>query len=76
MDLGFGDGLAAAHDLPEPAICGGEALLLDDRERGEVDRALDLGIEGAGFFTIKLPDGTSAYTRDGSFTTDGTGRSS
>jgi flagellar basal-body rod protein FlgG len=41
---------------------------------GQTGNALDLGIEGAGFFTIKLPDGTSAYTRDGSFKLDSTGR--
>ncbi len=28
---------------------------------------LDLAIEGQGFFEVILPDGTSAYTRDGSF---------
>ena len=28
---------------------------------------LDVAIEGEGFFEIELPDGTSAYTRDGSF---------
>jgi flagellar basal-body rod protein FlgG len=32
---------------------------------------LDLMIEGDGFFQIKLPDGTVAYTRDGSFKLDG-----
>ena len=31
------------------------------------DNALDLAIEGEGFFAITLPDGTEAYTRDGSF---------
>lgn len=29
--------------------------------------ALDMAIEGDGFFEIVLPDGSSAYTRDGSF---------
>ncbi len=33
----------------------------------ETGRDLDLAIEGDGFFEIILPDGTSAYTRDGSF---------
>jgi len=35
---------------------------------------LDLAIEGDGFFQVQLPDGTTAYTRDGSFrrTQDGT----
>ena len=28
---------------------------------------LDLAIEGNGFFQVQLPDGTTAYTRDGSF---------
>ena len=33
----------------------------------ETGRELDLAIEGEGFFEIVLPDGSSAYTRDGSF---------
>ncbi len=33
----------------------------------ETGRDLDLAIEGEGFFEVQLPDGTSAYTRDGSF---------
>ncbi len=28
---------------------------------------LDMAIEGAGFFQVQMPDGTIAYTRDGSF---------
>ncbi len=28
---------------------------------------LDFGIQGDGFFEIRMPDGTEAYTRDGSF---------
>ncbi|SDD82624.1 flagellar basal-body rod protein FlgG [Sporomusa acidovorans] len=35
---------------------------------------LDVAIEGNGFFQITMADGTLAYTRDGSFTTDGQGR--
>ena len=34
---------------------------------------LDLAIEGGGFFEVTLPDGTSAYTRDGSFRVNGSG---
>ncbi len=36
--------------------------------------ALDLAVEGNGFFQVLKPDGTTAYTRDGAFTADGTGR--
>jgi flagellar basal-body rod protein FlgG len=35
---------------------------------------LDLAVRGTGFFKILMPDGTFAYTRDGTFTTDNTGR--
>src|ERR1044072_170906 len=33
----------------------------------QTDNALDVAIEGRGFFQIQMPDGTNAYTRDGSF---------
>jgi len=34
----------------------------------------DIAIQGAGFFQVLLPDGTSAYTRDGSFSVDNQGQ--
>lgn len=37
-------------------------------------QALDLMIEGEGFFEIEMPDGNTAFTRAGSFTMDSTGR--
>jgi flagellar basal-body rod protein FlgG len=39
-----------------------------DGQSKVTNRELDFAIEGQGFFEIQLPDGTSAYTRDGSFT--------
>ncbi len=39
----------------------------------ETDNPLDLVIQGKGFFQIKQPDGTLAYTRDGSFQLDKSG---
>jgi flagellar basal-body rod protein FlgG len=35
---------------------------------------LDIAVRGEGFFKIQMPDGTFTYTRDGTFTTDNTGR--
>jgi len=35
---------------------------------------LDLAINGKGFFQITMPDGTTAYTRDGSFKLDNQGQ--
>lgn len=34
----------------------------------------DLSINGSGFFHVLMPDGTSAYTRDGSFQSDASGQ--
>lgn len=34
---------------------------------------LDVTVNGAGFFSVNLPDGTVGYTRDGSFTTNSAG---
>ncbi|MGA7180220.1 MAG: flagellar basal-body rod protein FlgG [Thiobacillaceae bacterium] len=34
----------------------------------------DLAIQGNGFFQVQMPDGTLAYTRDGSFQTDSQGQ--
>jgi flagellar basal-body rod protein FlgG len=35
---------------------------------------LDIAVRGEGFFKIQMPDGTFAYTRDGSFQMDNQGR--
>lgn len=39
----------------------------------ETGGSLDLAIRGNGFFQIQLPDGTTAYTRNGSFKLDADG---
>ena len=36
--------------------------------------SLDMSIEGSGFFQVRTPDGEMAYTRDGSFKKDASGR--
>ncbi len=40
----------------------------------QTGNALDLAINGDGFFQIQQPDGTTAYTRDGSFHRDAQGQ--
>jgi flagellar basal-body rod protein FlgG len=40
----------------------------------QTGNSLDMGIQGSGFFQIELPDGTTAYTRDGSFQLDSQGQ--
>lgn len=40
----------------------------------QTNNQLDVAIQGAGFFQVLLPDGTTGYTRDGSFQTDNQGQ--
>lgn len=40
----------------------------------QTGNALDVAIDGAGFIQVLLPDGTTAYTRDGSFQRDNQGQ--
>jgi len=40
----------------------------------ETDNPLHMAIEGRGFFQVQMPDGTLAYSRDGSFSTDPQGQ--
>jgi flagellar basal-body rod protein FlgG len=40
----------------------------------ETGNSLDMAVQGRGFFQILLPDGTLAYTRDGSFHMDAQGQ--
>lgn len=39
----------------------------------KTDNALDLAVNGQGFFQVLMPDGTTGYTRDGSFHVDSQG---
>jgi len=40
----------------------------------QTDNDKDIAIQGAGFFQVLMPDGTTQYTRDGSFQTDSQGQ--
>lgn len=40
----------------------------------KTDSTLDMAIQGNGFLQILMPDGSTAYTRDGSFQKDSTGQ--
>ena len=67
-----GDGTA----FPTPLQIGlGSRLTATNRifTQGNIqttDNFTDIAIQGEGFFQILLPDGTTAYTRDGSFKVD------
>jgi flagellar basal-body rod protein FlgG len=40
----------------------------------QTGNSLDVAIQGAGFFQVLMPDGTTSYTRDGSFQSDSQGQ--
>jgi flagellar basal-body rod protein FlgG len=40
----------------------------------QTDSSLDMAIEGRGFFQVLMPDGSTAYTRDGSFSMNAQGQ--
>jgi flagellar basal-body rod protein FlgG len=40
----------------------------------KTDNTFDMAINGNGFFSVQMPDGSIAYTRDGSFRVDATGQ--
>lgn len=53
------------------------AAIQKDFSQGQVQMTknpLDINIEGAGFFQVRTPDGEMAYTRDGAFKKDGSGK--
>jgi flagellar basal-body rod protein FlgG len=60
--------------LPEGLMLGAGAKVVATQKQfgqGDVettDNSFDLMIQGRGFFEIELPDGTTAYTRNGEFT--------
>lgn len=62
VQVGLGTRLAAVQRIYSPGQM---------RQSGN---SLDLAIEGDGFFQVLLPDGRTAYTRDGAFKLDGQGR--
>jgi len=61
VESGFGVGLAAVTRVHEQG------------ELHATGNPFDLAIQGDGFFEVRLPDGTSAYTRDGTFQLNGDG---
>ena len=52
----------------------GTPRLMSQGTLAQTGNDLDIAIRGEGFFKIQMPDGTYAYTRDGSFQMDATGR--
>lgn len=68
----------ASNDSPALQIGNGSRAVATIRNfmqgsLSETGNALDMAINGPGFFQVEMPDGSIAYTRDGNFSRDSTG---
>ena len=66
VDLQENYAMSGAHAGATPRSLAPGAFL-------STDRSLDMAVEGRGFFPVKTPSGTAAFTRDGTFHTDAEG---
>ena len=62
VQLGLGVKLAAVYRIHEQG------------NLSATDNTFDLAVQGKGFFQITMPDGTTAYSRDGTFQLNATGQ--
>jgi flagellar basal-body rod protein FlgG len=69
-----GNMLPVGIDLGSGVKPVGTVRLMTQGNLAQTGNQLDVAIRGDGFFKIQLPDGTYAYTRDGSFNMDAQGR--
>src|ERR1051325_10958210 len=69
-----GNILPVGVDLGSGVKTVGTPRLMTQGTLTQTGSELDIAIRGEGFFKIQLPDGTYAYTRDGTFQMDATGR--
>ena len=69
-----GNILPVGIDLGGGVRTAGTPRLMSQGTLLPTGKDLDVAIRGEGFFKIAMPDGTFAYTRDGSFEMDAQGR--
>jgi len=69
-----GNMLPVGIDLGSGVKTVGTVRLMTQGNLTQTGNQLDVAIRGDGFFKVQLPDGTYAYTRDGSFNMDAQGR--
>ena len=69
-----GNQLPAGVELGAGVKTVGTPRLMSQGTLSPTGNDLDVAVRGEGFFKIQVPDGTYAYTRDGSFMMDAQGR--
>ena len=69
-----GNLLPAGIELGSGVKTVGTPRLMTQGSIAQTGKDFDIAIRGEGFFRIQMPDGRTAYTRDGSFEIDAQGR--
>ena len=71
---GGGNMLPSSLQVGQGAVPVATERSFSQGDLSQTSNPLDVAIQGQGFFEVQMPDGTLAYTRDGSFKTDAQGR--
>jgi flagellar basal-body rod protein FlgG len=69
-----GDQLPTGTQIGLGVRSSGTTRVLTQGSLTETDNQLDVAVNGRGYFGVQLPNGTVAYTRDGSFRMSATGQ--
>ena len=72
-DTGSGNLLPTGVEVGNGARVSATSKVFTQGQVTQTGEQLDIAIQGEGFFEIQQPDGTTAYTRDGSFKLSPTG---
>jgi flagellar basal-body rod protein FlgG len=73
-DTGGGNLLPTGIEVGNGARVSATSKVFTQGQVNETGQQLDVAIQGDGFFEVQKPDGTIAYTRDGSFKLSATGQ--
>lgn len=66
-DAGGGNVLPTGIEIGNGSRVAATAKVFTQGQLTQTDEKLDIAVQGEGFFEVQKPDGTLAYTRDGSF---------
>ena len=72
-DQGAGNHLPASLQIGQGSIPVSTERIFTQGTLTQTGGNLDVAVQGNGFFEVQMPDGTLAYTRDGSFKTNAQG---
>jgi flagellar basal-body rod protein FlgG len=71
---GGGNELPGSLQIGQGSIPVATERIFTQGDLSQTGGNLDIAIQGQGFFQVQMPDGTLAYTRDGSFKTNAQGQ--